>query len=90
MAVLTSGEIEWPGQSPGRGVAYRAVYFDRNQFTSAFAVAHDLARERLQRFRKRSSKRLISFGSGRTPEAPLASTISVSLVEVSPSTEMRL
>jgi hypothetical protein len=32
----------------------------------------------------------ISFGSGRTPEAPLASTRSVSLVEVSPSTEMRL
>ena len=31
-----------------------------------------------------------SPGAGRTPEAPLASKSSVSLVEVSPSTEMRL
>ena len=37
-----------------------------------------------------SSTLAISLGSGRTPEAPLASSSSVSLVEVSPSTEMRL
>ena len=79
-----------PGDGCGRGVAERAVHFDGNQFARAFAVAHDLASERLQGFGSDSSKRLISFGSGRTPEAPLASTMSVSFVEVSPSTEMRL
>ena len=31
-----------------------------------------------------------SFGSGRTPDAPFASSTSVSLVDVSPSTDIRL
>ena len=58
----------------------------------ALAVGHDLERElaqqRVHRLAERAARRR-SPGSTRTPDAPLASTNTVSLVDSWPSTEMR-
>src|SRR5580658_242363 len=42
-----------PGDASGRRVTERAVHFDGDQFARAFAIAYDLAGERLESFSER-------------------------------------
>ena len=89
MAVFTSGELAIAARDfLRRRIARRALHLDRHQLFRALAVADDLPRQRFQHLRQRIFKRCRA--DGRTPDAPFASTATISLVDVSPSTEIRL
>ena len=65
----------------------RAGNFDTDVMACAFAVADDLASERGGGL---GTSSLNSSGSGSMPDAPEASSNTVSLVDMQPSTSMRL
>ena len=92
MAVLTSGELAMARAMRSAAVVVgRAADVDGDQLPRAFAVAHDLAGQVFHHFADSASSTLLSSCRlGWTPDAPLASSSTVSLVEVSPSTLMRL
>ena len=91
MAVFTSGELAMARAmraAPSSLGAPRTTMV--TNLLRALAVARDGLRQLSMTPATASSHVRHSPGPGRTPEAPLASSTSVSLVEVSPSTEMRL
>ncbi len=90
IAVLTSGELAMARANLlRRDIARRALHFDRHQFPSALAVLSDLAGQRFKHLGQRRFEgafRSFLLSPRRSP----ARTASVSLVDVSPSTEIRL
>ena len=88
MAVLTSGELAMERAILSAAASLAAPSTSMViELPRAFAVAHDLLGQRLQHLRQRFFEGLRRRLDA---EAPLASTARVSLVEVSPSTEIRL
>jgi len=93
-AVLTSGDVAIVSAMPRASASFFAfAHFDFDDRLRAFAVSHDLQRERTADFFKGGSERTLRrrarFDRRRT-RSPLARTSNVSFVEVSPSTLIAL